>query len=115
MEPISSQRPYMVAPGNHEADCHDYGRLLCDTRFDNFTAYNKRYRMPSQESGGVQNMWYSFDYGSVHFITIDTETDFPGAPEEDGWLIKELFNTGHFGDQLAWLEADLKAANANRD
>jgi hypothetical protein len=25
----------------------------------NFTAYNSRFRMPSEESGGVMNMWHS--------------------------------------------------------
>lgn len=29
------------------------------------------------ESGGTENMWYSFDVGLVHFIQISTETDFP--------------------------------------
>ena len=24
---------------------------------------------------------YSFDYGRMHFVSIDTSTDFPGAPE----------------------------------
>lgn len=48
----------------------------------NFTAYNARFRMPSPESNGTLNMWHSFNYGPVHFISIDTETGFEGAPEE---------------------------------
>merc|ERR1711871_264105 len=59
-------------------------------------------------------MWFSFDYGSVHFVSINTETDYPGAPEQDGWLINFLYHNGHFGDQLSWLQSDLEAANANR-
>lgn len=55
-------------------------------------------------------MHYSFNYGPVHFISIDTETGFPGAPEEKRYVLK----CGGFGDQLTWLENDLKAANANR-
>lgn len=76
----------------------------------NFTAYNARFRMPSQESGGKMNMHYSFNYGNAHFISIDTETGFPGAPEEKRMVLP----CGGFGDQLNWLEADLKAANENR-
>jgi len=114
MHPITSRVPYMTAPGNHEADCHDYGRLFCEKRYDNFTAYNKRYRMPGSESGGAQSMWFSFDYGNVHFVSINTETDYSGSPEQDGLVIKELYNCGHFGDQMKWLKADLAKADANR-
>ena len=37
--------------------------------------------MPGNESGGVGNFWYSFDYGLAHFVSIDGETDFPNSPE----------------------------------
>lgn len=37
--------------------------------------------MPGPETKGVSNFWYSFDYGNAHFVTIDTETDFPYSPE----------------------------------
>jgi hypothetical protein len=62
-------------------------------------------------------MWYSFNVGGVHFVSINTETDFAGAGEEnmgDGhfpWL-----PAGHFapeGAYLAWLAADLRAAAAD--
>lgn len=38
--------------------------------------------MPSPESKGTLNMHYSFNYGPVHFVSIDTETGYPGAAEE---------------------------------
>jgi hypothetical protein len=78
--------------------------------------------MPSKESGGVENMWYryglrvlsisilsmpfSFDYGAVHFISIDTSTDFVDAPEQ----IKggsHVFPAGYFapdGAYMQWVE-----------
>ena len=37
--------------------------------------------MPGAETGGVGNFWYSFDYGLVHFVAIDGETDFADSPE----------------------------------
>jgi hypothetical protein len=37
--------------------------------------------MPGEETGGVGNFWYSFDYGLAHFISIDGETDFAYSPE----------------------------------
>jgi len=71
--------------------------------------------MPSEESEGVLNMYYSFNYANVHFISLDTETGFPGAAEET----KYVFPCGGFGggvykDQLSWLEADLIKANKER-
>jgi hypothetical protein len=50
-------------------------------RSRNFTAYQNRFRMPGAETGGVGNMWYSFDYGLVHFVSFDGETDFANSPE----------------------------------
>ena len=56
---------------------------------------------------GVGNMWYSYDHGMVPFVSIDTETDIPNAPDAS-------YPAGPFaanGQQLAWLTADLAAVN----
>jgi acid phosphatase type 7 len=85
IESMASQLPYMTAPGNHEVECHDPACLTDATlraKLSNFSAYNTRFRMPAPESGGTLNMHYSFNYGPVHFVTIDTETGYPGAAEE---------------------------------
>jgi hypothetical protein len=79
-------------------------------KLSNFTSYNGRFRMPSKESGGVLNMHYSFNYGNVHFISIDSETGFPGASEEKRYVLP----CGGFGDQMTWLEQDLIQANKQR-
>lgn len=75
--------------------------------------------MPSPESNGVLNMWHSFEYGPIHFVATNTETDFAGAAEgeygDSGSVVG--LKSGHFapdGAYLNWLEADLKAANENR-
>jgi hypothetical protein len=60
------------------------------TKLSNFTAYNTRFRMPSPESKGALNMHFSFNFGPVHFISIDTETGFPGAAEEVGGFSPHL-------------------------
>ncbi|KAG2505743.1 hypothetical protein JM16_009248, partial [Phytophthora kernoviae] len=112
---VMRQMAYMVVVGNHEAECHSPTCLLSDSKKDqlgNYTAFNARFRMPSAESGGVLNMWYSFEYASVHFTTISSETDYPDAPS-NAYLTNRTY--GNFGDQLTWLEADLKAADANRE
>ncbi|GMF36894.1 unnamed protein product [Phytophthora lilii] len=94
LTPVMSAVPYMVLVGNHEAECHS---PAC--------------QMPSKEAGGVLNMWYSFDHGPIHFTSISAETDYPGAPEN---RYTAFSRNGNFGNQLAWVEADLKKAAANR-
>lgn len=37
--------------------------------------------MAGEQSGGVGNFWYSFDYGLAHFVSINTETDYALSPE----------------------------------
>lgn len=115
VEEWTSKIPYMTAPGNHEADCHDADCLhspIKQQKLSNFSAYNTRFRMPSTESGSnALNMHYSFNYKNIHFIAIDSETGYPNAPLEH----KYYFPCGGFQEQLKWLENDLITANANRD
>lgn len=106
----AAQVPYMTTPGNHEADCHDPSCLAIKHRreaLSNFTAYNGRFHMPADESGGTLNMHYSFNYGNVHFISFDSETGYPGAALETRYILP----CGGFADQMSWIEADLQRAN----
>lgn len=118
MAPITSRKPFMVGPGNHEANCNNGGRGkytsdMCVEGQTNFTGYRAHYRMPWRESGGRENMWYSFDYGNVHFIQFDTETDLgnglAGPEEEEG---SSGVIAGPFGkyqnEQIDWLKQDLE-------
>ncbi|XXQ31750.1 Purple acid phosphatase [Plasmodiophora brassicae] len=110
--PIASVKPYMVLPGNHDVSCHSFGDIWCHKSMTNFTVFNTRFRMPSLESGGVLNLWYSFDYGPAHFIAINTESDYEGAPTTPRTVIGN--RGGGFGNQIAWLRKDLERAAANR-
>jgi hypothetical protein len=38
---------------------------------------------------------HSFDYGGVHFVSLDTETDFPDAAENEKGD-SGIFDAGHF-------------------
>ncbi len=119
LQPLTQEFPYMVLPGNHEAECHSPICLLNSTlreKLQNFTAYNHRFKMPYKESKGTLNMWYSFNYANAHFINFDTETDFKDAPLHD-FGDSKIIPAGHFapeGAQVEWLENDLKIAAANR-
>jgi len=71
--------------------------------------------MPSSESGGLENFWYSFDHGMVHFVQIDTETDLGHGivgPDEPGGDDGE--DGGPFGlmnQQINWLINDLQSVD----
>ncbi|CAF1076606.1 unnamed protein product [Adineta ricciae] len=43
-------------------------------------------------SGGYKNMWYSFDYGPVHVIMLNTGADFVNVPAGPGTAL----NADHF-------------------
>jgi len=117
---MSSTKPYMVLPGNHETECHSPACLTSSelrNSLKNFSAFNVRWHMPYAESHSRSNMWYSFDYGNAHFISVNTETDFPGAEQQVPNIAAHELPAGHFGadgEYLAWLENDLKMAVANR-
>jgi len=122
LEPIASKVPYMVSPGNHESECHSPACVTSHAAWglplSNFSAYNSRWTMPFRTSGGSSNMWYSFNLGPMHLVSLDTETDWAGAEEEHtGDSHMSNLPAGSFGqpgEYLAWLEADLKAAAADR-
>ncbi|ETV66210.1 hypothetical protein H257_17258 [Aphanomyces astaci] len=109
--PAMSQVPYMTTVGNHEAECYSPICLYSpekQAQLSNYSAYNARFRMPSGDSHGAANMWYSWSHGFVHFISVSSETDYDGAPTNNkGTKVRN----GGFGDQLAWLQADLARVN----
>ncbi|KAF8425039.1 Metallo-dependent phosphatase-like protein [Boletus edulis BED1] len=129
MSTLTSSKAYMVGPGNHEANCDNggttdkihnitYTTSICVPGQLNFTGYINHFRMPSEESGGVGNFWYSFDYGLAHFVVLNTETDLPvGLVSPDGvGGVDAGANNGPFGypnEQYDWFEKDL--ASVDRD
>jgi len=123
----------MASPGNHEADCTeiDYTTFLCPAGQKNFTDFMNRFgqTMPTAFSSTSSNntaainankakmlanppFWYSFEYGMVHFVMFDTETDFASAPDAPGGSAG--LNSGPFGatnQQIEFLEADLASVD----
>jgi len=85
VQPIAAYVPYMVCPGNHE---YSY----------NFSHYRSKFNMPGDP--GSQKMFFSFNMGPVHIVSINTE--YYGF-----WYLGEhqVYN------QLNWLIQDLKEAN----
>ncbi|KFY96693.1 hypothetical protein V500_02329 [Pseudogymnoascus sp. VKM F-4518 (FW-2643)] len=127
MTPITTKKPYMVGPGNHEANCDaggttdtskniTYDGSICMPGQSNFTGFINHFRMPSAQSGGTGNFWYSFDHGMAHYIQLDTETDLGHGfigPDEPGGVAGE--DSGPFNSimnaQTTWLQKDLAAVD----
>ncbi|KAJ3539590.1 hypothetical protein NM208_g5424 [Fusarium decemcellulare] len=133
LAPIAGRKPYMVSPGNHEATCKEIPILnyLCPQGQKNFTDFMHRFgdtmplafastssdddaRVNANKAKQLANppFWFSFEYGMAHVVMIDTETDFPDAPDEPGGSAS--LNSGPFGrpnQQLQFLEADLASVD----
>ncbi|CAF4849919.1 unnamed protein product [Rotaria sp. Silwood1] len=104
MMKITSTRFYMTAVGNHEINCTEIPVInrACPRNYRNQIPYSNRFNMPSRQSGGYLNSWYSFNYGFVHVISLSCESDFPNAPS--GNLLDST-------TQVNWLKKDLAAVN----
>ena len=87
-------RAFAPVMGNHE--CYSLEWECC--RPDAFLSL---FATPDNESAKYQRYYYSFDYGPVHFIVLNTQR------EELATLAPGLFE-----EQAAWLARDLKLTKA---
>lgn len=83
IQSIAAYVPYMTCPGNHESTY-------------NFSNYRNRFSMP----GKTESLWYSWNIGPAHIISLSTELYFYLDYGQD--LIFKQYD---------WLEKDLKEAN----
>ncbi|KAM5559513.1 putative purple acid phosphatase 20 [Rosa sericea] len=84
VQPLASQRPWMVTEGNHEVE------KIPVVHSEPFTAYNARWRMPFEQSGSESNLYYSFNVAGVHVIMLGSYTDFDPASSQYKWLQADL-------------------------
>ncbi len=99
---ILRNHPLFPSPGNHEYADNSARQA------DHAVAYYDLFSVPTAgESGGVASgseSYYSFDWGPVHFISMDS------YGQEDAGTTR-LYDTS--GAQVTWLKADL-AANTRK-
>lgn len=101
-ERFLKQSPLYPCPGNH-----DYANNA-SRQVDHAVPYYGIFTVPTGgEAGGTASgtkSFYSFDYGNIHFLSLDS------YGKEDGSM--RLYDT--LGKQVQWVKADL-AANVNKD
>ncbi|EDO31661.1 predicted protein, partial [Nematostella vectensis] len=104
IEPYATLVPYMVGIGNHEQDHTSggakdpsgapgdgfhpwWGDFGDDSGGECGVPMYQRFRMPDN---GNALWWYSFDYGSVHFVMMSTEHNFTRGSPQYEWLERDL-------------------------
>ncbi|KAE9607347.1 putative Acid phosphatase [Lupinus albus] len=84
IEPLTSQRPWMVTTGDHDVE-----KIFILHR-RSFTAYNTRYLMLFNECGSNSNQYYSFEVAGIHVIMLGSYTDFDSKSNQYKWLQGDL-------------------------
>ena len=91
-EGVIDRIPAMPVPGNHES----YGSLST-ARPEYFVA---QFSLPQNGPEGLKGQVYSYDYGPVHFVVLDSQQE---EQAQYGDILKI---------QQSWLDADLAASRA---
>lgn len=92
IEPIASQIPYQTSVGNHEVK-------------ENFTHYDVRFTMVNSggtDRGNMNNFYYSFDVGPIHFVAFSTEF----------YYFLDYSGLSALQSQYEWLQKDLAFASS---
>eukprot|EP01138_Halocafeteria_seosinensis_P011144 gb/GECG01011381.1/.p1 GENE.gb/GECG01011381.1/~~gb/GECG01011381.1/.p1 ORF type:complete len:601 (+),score=26.91 gb/GECG01011381.1/:1-1803(+) len=104
---VASRVPYMVGIGNHEYDWpgqpfkpswNDYGT---DSGGECGVPYFKRFSMPTPSGSQDKNLYYSFDWGPIHYVVISTETDFVEGSAQYEWTVNDLESIDR--DEQPWI------------
>jgi hypothetical protein len=116
IQPFASKVPYMGAVGNHE--CSGGNRRHYSRRFAGFHyAAENSNATPAGSFASGDNLWYSWDAGLIHFVTVNTEVwNCPDMNPEKGIGVGNCVwnpatNKSLAEEFLSWLDQDLETAN----
>ena len=90
IRPMIAQIPVAPVQGNHETYTMDWNVRLP-------LAYLHYFQLPEGVPEPYKNLFYSFDYGDVHYTVLNTQT-----------RELEKFHPNLQQDQLAWFKADME-------
>jgi len=99
IQPVATRAPYMTSIGNHEYDFTgqpfhpSWSTYGTDSGGECGVPYIARLPMPYSDASSTfknRTVYYSYNYGPVHFAMMDSESDFlPGSAQHD-WLARDL-------------------------
>jgi 3',5'-cyclic AMP phosphodiesterase CpdA len=84
IEPSAASTAWMTAMGNHEGSIDHDG-----------APYLNRYVLPNNE------LWYSFDYGPLHIISVNTE--YTSDEAQRNWLTNDLARANGNRNNVPWI------------
>ena len=93
VEGIIEDIPFVPVMGNHETYNRDWKVRLPE-------AYLGFFEVPGNGSESFGRYYYSFDYGDVHFVVLNTQ-----------WDETEEFKPGLMEAQLEWFRKDVEASH----
>ncbi|KAK3187877.1 hypothetical protein Dsin_027438 [Dipteronia sinensis] len=95
MQPLVSNVPTMVVGGDHEIEQQAENQT--------FAAYSSRFAFPSEESGSMSSLYYSFNAGGIHFVVLGAYTPFEKSSDQYKWLERDLSDVDR--EVTPWLVA----------
>ncbi|MEU3497717.1 purple acid phosphatase family protein [Kitasatospora cineracea] len=109
LQQSAANRPWMPAPGNHEVEAGG-GEL-------GYASYHARFDLPDNRTRDYCGNWYSFQVGSVLFLSLDGNDL---AVEDDASIDpatgQSVYVHGYSqGAQLRWLERTLAKARGGSE
>lgn len=98
VEPMISNIPFSGVIGNHEYYSLDW-QMKEPTAYDAFFKFDAPTVAPESSKAGdsSRRAFYSYDYGDVHFVVLNTQFQ----------EMNETYRDAVQAEQLAWLEQDL--------
>ena len=106
IEPMARTTPWMPLLGNHEIESQLSAGTGSGWGQWGYDPYRTRFSLPSNGHTELANCFYSFRYGSVHFLCIDNNDVNEEVTPNIGYTD---------GRQRAWVEQELAAARLDPD
>ncbi len=111
-----SYLPFLTTPGNH--DYNSICPIPCNQNpyHHSGTYYDVIEAPQNGELGGIPSgseLYYSFDYNNIHFISLNSELGSPLNPNYD-WIGSSSANNANNSPMMQWLKQDLNYAKARK-
>ncbi|EGG23403.1 hypothetical protein DFA_05535 [Cavenderia fasciculata] len=96
IEEVASMSSWQVTIGNHEYDyvgqpfAPSWSNYGSDSGGECGVPYSVRYHMQGAEGTPQRNLWYSYNYGTVHFVIMSAEHDFLVGSDQYNWIVQDL-------------------------